>query len=249
MTQAKNSLSGQAVVVTGGGRGIGKAIALAYAQAGADICVTARSQDEIDSVAAEIQQLGRKAVAIACDVSERASVESMIEKSVRELGGLDILVNNAGGGLERTKVGEDDPDKWAEVIEINLLGTYYCSRAALPHLIANGDAKIINIGSGMGHQPRVTNSSYNVAKAGVWMLTRCMSMELWEHGVTVNELIPGPVYTELTADVFQNLKPHPGLTSEWVKQPEDVVPLAMMLATQPKMGPTGQSFSLARRPL
>jgi 3-oxoacyl-[acyl-carrier protein] reductase len=244
-----NSLDGQVAVITGGGRGIGKAIAIALAEAGADVCVTARSQDEIASVADSIRQLDRKASAIQCDVSDRSSVEKMIDQAVSDLGQLDILVNNAGGGLERTKVGEDDPDKWAEVIEINLLGTYYCSRAAIPHLKNSDDGKIINIGSGMGHQPRVTNSSYNVAKAGVWMLTRCMSLELWEHGIVVNELIPGPVYTELTADIFQNLKPHPGLNSEWVKQPEDVVPLAMMLATQPKTGPTGQSFSLARRPL
>jgi 3-oxoacyl-[acyl-carrier protein] reductase len=249
MTHESKRLAGQVVIVTGGGRGIGKAIAVACAQEGADVCVTARSRNEIDTVAAEIQRLGRRAIAITCDVANRAAVEDMVEQAVGELGRLDILVNNAGGGLERTKVGDDDPDKWTEVIEINLLGTYYCSRAALPHLKANGDAKIINIGSGMGHQPRATNSSYNVAKAGVWMLTRCLAMELWEHGVTVNELIPGPVFTELTADVFQNSKPHPGMISEWVKEPKDVVPLALMLATQSKMGPTGQSFSLARRPL
>jgi 3-oxoacyl-[acyl-carrier protein] reductase len=249
MADTSQPLAGQVAIITGGGRGIGKAIALAYAQAGADVCVTARSQNEIASVADEIKTLGCRSLAVSCDVSNRASVESMIEQSVAEFGRLDILVNNAGGGLERTKVGEDDPDKWTEVIEINLLGTYYCSRAAIPHLKASEDAKVINVGSGMGHQPRVTNSSYNVAKAGVWMLTRCLSMELWEHGIAVNELIPGPVYTELTADIFQNLTPHPGLNSEWVKQPEDVVPLALMLATQPATGPTGQSFSLARRPL
>ena len=129
------------------------------------------------------------------------------------------------------------------------MGTYYCSRAALPHLKASGGGKIINVGSGMGHQPRPTNSSYNASKAAVWMLTRCMSMQLWDEGVTVNELIPGPVYTELTADIMQTGVPHPAMASEWVKQPEDVVPLAMMMATQPKNGPTGQSFSLARRPL
>ena len=101
----------------------------------------------------------------------------------------------------------------------------------------------------MGHQPRAKNTSYNVSKAGVWMLTRCLALELWEDGVTVNELIPGPVYTELTADIFPKDQAHPGISSEWVKAPEDVVPLALMLATQSSNGPTGQSFSLARRPL
>lgn len=245
---SQQPLNGQVAIITGGGRGIGRAIAIAYAQAGAAICVTARTSSEIKAVANEIHNSGGRAIAITCDVADRSSVESMMQRALDELGQLDILVNNAGGGLERTLVGEDNPDAWQNVIEINLLGTYFCTRAALPHLKAVG-GKIINIGSGMGHQPRPKNSSYNVAKAGVWMLTRCLSMELWEFGVAVNELIPGPVHTDLTADIFPKNQAHPGISSEWVKSPDDVVPLAMMLATQPDKGPTGQSFSLARRPL
>lgn len=246
---SQQPLAGQVAIITGGGRGIGRAIAIAYAEAGAIVGVTARTASEIDKVAADITEAGGRAFAITCDVSDRASVESMIKQAISEFGRLDILMNNAGGGLERTLVGEDDPDVWQQVVEINLLGTYFCTRAALPHLKADGGGKIINIGSGMGHQPRAKNTSYNVSKAGVWMLTRCLALELWEAGVTVNELIPGPVYTELTADVFPKDQAHPGISSEWVKAPEDVVPLALMLATQSDKGPTGQSFSLARRPL
>jgi len=245
---SQKPLSGQSVLVTGGGRGIGRAIAVAAARAGADVCVTARSKEQIEAVAAEIRALGQTGFAAVCDVSDLASVSNMMEAALQTLGRLDILVNNAGGGLERTPVGEDDPAAWKEVIEINLLGTYYCSRQALPHLkVSRG--KIINVGSGMGHQPRATNSSYNVAKAGVWMLTRCLAMQLWEEGIAVNELIPGPVETELTRAVFQSDRPHPQMNSEWVKQPEDIVPLAMLMMTQPELGATGQSFSIARRPL
>lgn len=246
---SQQPLGGQVALITGGGRGIGRAIAIAFAEAGAAICVTARTCSEIEGVADEIQNSGGKAIAVTCDVADRSSVESMMQQTIKEFGQLNILVNNAGGGMERTLVGEDDPDVWQNVIEINLLGTYFCTRAALPYLKADGSGKIINIGSGMGHQPRAKNSSYNVAKAGVWMLTRCLSMELWESGVAVNELIPGPVHTDLTADIFPKNQAHPGISSEWVKSPEDVVPLAMMLATQSDKGPTGQSFSLARRPL
>ena len=248
-SDSQRPLAGQVAIITGGGRGIGRAIAIAYAEAGACVCVTARTSSEIDNVAAEITDAGGRAVAVTCDVSDRASVESMVDRTVSEVGRLDILVNNAGGGLERTLIGEDDPDIWQRVVEINLLGTYFCTRAALPHLKVDGGGKIINVGSGMGHQPRAKNSSYNVSKAGVWMLTRCLALELWEAGVTVNELIPGPVYTDLTADIFPKDQAHPGISSEWVKAPEDVVPLALMLATQSDKGPTGQSFSLARRPL
>lgn len=248
-SDSQQPLAGQVALITGGGRGIGRAIAIAYAEAGARVCVTARTSSEIDQVVSEIKQAGGQAFAVTCDVSDRSSVEAMIERTIGEFGRLDILLNNAGGGLERTLVGEDDPDIWQSVVEINLLGTYFCTRAALPYLKADGGGKIINVGSGMGHQPRAKNTSYNVSKAGVWMLTRCLALELWEDGVTVNELIPGPVYTELTADIFPKDQAHPGISSEWVKAPEDVVPLALMLATQSSNGPTGQSFSLARRPL
>lgn len=248
-SDSQQPLAGQVALITGGGRGIGRAIAIAYAEAGASVCVTARTSSEIDQVVSEIKQADGQAFAVTCDVSDRSSVETMLERTIGEFGRLDILLNNAGGGLERTLVGEDDPDVWQSVVEINLLGTYFCTRAALPYLKADGGGKIINVGSGMGHQPRAKNTSYNVSKAGVWMLTRCLALELWEDGVTVNELIPGPVYTELTADIFPKDQAHPGISSEWVKAPEDVVPLALMLATQSSKGPTGQSFSLARRPL
>ncbi|MBP87705.1 MAG: short-chain dehydrogenase [Planctomycetaceae bacterium] len=242
-------LYGKSAIVTGGGRGIGRSIALAFARAGADVCVIARTQSQIDEVAEEIRKLGRTGAAIVCDVTDFASVESAVNDAANALGRIDILVNNAGGGEERTKVGDDDPAAWRHAIEVNLLGTYYFSRETLPHLRKGGGGTIINVGSGMGHQARVGNSSYNAAKAGVWMLTRCMAMELSEQDVTVNELIPGPVATELTSGLFEEDKPHPSIPGEWVKAPDDVVSLALYLAGQGPKGPTGQSFSLARRPL
>lgn len=241
-------LNNKTAVVSGGGRGIGRAIALAFAYEGADVCITARTAAEVDGVAEEIGRLGRNVVAICCDVADRQSVDAMMKSAAEKLGGIDILVNNAGGGRERKPVGEDDPDVWRAVIDVNLFGTYHCTRAALP-FIRNRGGRIINIGSGMGHQPRANNSSYNAAKAAVWMLTRCLAMEVWDDNITVNELIPGPVHTELTAGIFTPDQPHPAFESEWVKQPEDVVPMAMFLATQPDRGPTGQSFSIARRPI
>ena len=116
-------------------------------------------------------------------------------------------------------------------------------------MIQSGGGRIINVGSGMGHQPRPGNSSYKVAKAGFWMLTRCLALELWQENIVGNVLVPGPVHTELTDDIFQPLAPHPSIESEWVKRPEDVPPLALFLAAQPVTGPTGQTFSLARRPI
>lgn len=242
-------LQGKSAIVTGAGRGIGRAIGLAFAQAGADVCLAARTRSQLESVADEIREIGQRAIVAECDVRDLASVEVATSLAVGKLNRLHILVNNAGGGEERRVVGEDDPSAWREVVELNLMGTYNFSRCVLPHLRNSGCGTIINIGSGMGHQARIGNSSYNAAKAGVWMLTRCMAMELAESNVTVNELIPGPVATKLTAAVFDPDSPHPTIPGEWVKRPDDVTSLALFLATQGSKGPTGQSFSLARRPL
>jgi len=242
-------LKDKTAIVTGGGRGIGRAVAIAFAAEGANVCVTARSADEINEVAETITASGRKGLAVPCDVADRAAVEAMVTSAAEQLGHVDILFNNAGGGTERTMVADCDPDRWANVVEVNLLGAFYAARAVLPHMRAVGGGKIINVGSGMGHLARPGNSSYNVAKAGLWMFTRCLATEVWEDNIAVNELVPGPVYTQLTSDIFDPAVPHPAFESEWVKGPDDVVPLAMFLATQPLRGPTGQSFSLARRPI
>ncbi|MCA9121690.1 MAG: SDR family oxidoreductase [Planctomycetaceae bacterium] len=249
MTGGRQRLIGKTAIVTGAGRGIGRAIAVALASEGANLCIVSRTRPQLDCVAAEIRQLGAKVLVVECDVTDLSSVESAVAETAAEFGRIDILVNNAGGGEERKTVGEDDPEVWRAVVELNLMGTYYFSRSVVPHLRDAGGGAIINVGSGMGHQPRAGNSSYNAAKAGVWMLTRCMAMELADQSIAVNELVPGPVATELTAAIFKAQSPHPTIPGEWVKSPEEVSSLAIFLATQGPKGPTGQSFSLARRPL
>jgi 3-oxoacyl-[acyl-carrier protein] reductase len=165
-------------------------------------------------------------------------------------GGIDILVNNAGGQTENRELGDDDPERWEEVLQVHVLGSYFCARSALPFLRRTG-GHIIMVGSGMGHQPAAGSSAYNVAKAGVWMLTRCLALELRESSIAVNEVVPGFVRTQSTASlVDENGRPlNPALANEWVKDPEDVAPLVVFLAAQPSSGATGQLFSLARRPL
>ncbi len=242
------TLSGCRALITGGGRGIGRAIALAFAQEGASVAVTARSEDQLDAVVAEIQAAGGYAVSFVCDVGDVGQVEQMVGEAAESLGGIDILVNNAGGGTENAPVAESAPDLWAACIDVNLIGTYACARYVLPGMIAGGGGKIINIGSGMGHEARAGSASYNTAKAAVWMFTKCLALEVWEHGVEVNEIVPGPVLTPLTADRFTLDGPPPFAPSERVKLPEEVAELTVWLASRPRGGPTGQSFSLARRP-
>ncbi len=243
-------LAGKVALITGAGRGIGRAIALAYAGAGAAIGCAARTQSEIDEVAGEIRARGGLAVAIPVDVTDRAAVQRMTGAVVAELGGLDILVINAGVNLDRRTVEESNPDDWIDTLNVNLTGAYFCAQAAIPHLKARGGGKIITTGSGMGHRGSPERSAYCVSKAGLWMLTRCLAQELWPFNISVNELVPGPVQTSMTSgEGSQGSRPAagPNAQSEWQKGPEDVVPLALFLATQPLVGPTAQSFSLMRR--
>ncbi|MDP6775863.1 MAG: SDR family oxidoreductase [Candidatus Latescibacteria bacterium] len=242
-------LTDKVAVVTGGGRGIGRAIALALAREGADICVVARTESQIGSVSEEIRDLGRKALAVSADVTDQEQVEAMA-KAVRDaFGRVDILVNDAGGGIEPKPVLESDPDLWVKDVEVNLIGAYRVTRSLLPLMVSAGGGRIINLGSGMGHQSGAGSSAYRIGKAGLWMLTRCLGEELWEQGIEVNELIPGPVETDLTRPRMTAGGPPPFAPSERVKLPDEVVPLALYLATQPPGGPTAQSFSLTRRPI
>ncbi len=136
----------------------------------------------------------------------------------------------------------------AAVLDTNLVGAYLCARTAVPYLKARGGGKIIVVGSGMGHQGAADSSAYCVSKAGLWMLTRVLAQEVWQDGIAVNELIPGPVDTDMTQWVADQPVGQPAAwASEWFKQPEEVVPLALFMASQPHKGPTAQSFSLMCR--
>ncbi len=249
MTTSELPLLNKTALVTGGGRGIGRAIALAFAAAGADVCVMARTESQIDSVANEIEKLGRRSLAVIADVTDHNSVAAAVQAFKTRFERLDVLVNNAGGATDRTGILESTVDDWTAAVRLNIDGVFLVSRSFLPILIDGGGGKIINIGSGMGHSAGAMNSSYRVGKAGSWMLTRCMADELWDRQIEVNELIPGPVETDATRSFMSVGGTPPFASSERVKSPEEVAPLALWLATQPKGGPTGQSFSLARRPL
>jgi 3-oxoacyl-[acyl-carrier protein] reductase len=240
-------LRGKVAIVTGAGRGIGKSIARGYAQAGAAVCCAARSSAEIEATAREIVAAGGKALAVPVDVARPEAVDRMVQQTLDAFGGLDILVINAGVSGTPRSIEESDPADWRMVIEVNLLGAYHCARAAIPALKRRGAGKIITVGSGRGHRGAADVSHYSVSKAGLWMLTRVLAQELAASNISVNELIPGPVVTEMTREGAAQGKSAFVIPGEWTKGPDDVVPLALFLATQPDVGPTAQSFSLMRR--
>lgn len=235
-------LDGQVAVITGGGRGIGRAIAIAYAAAGAAVVVAARSATEIDAVAGSIRQAGGQALACHVDVADYASVAALYEQAAAQFGGVDIVLANAGVSHGMGSIETADLEAWKRTVEINLFGALHTARAAIPYLRKRGGGKIVMTGSGSRFRPTPGISAYSSSKLALWMLTQTLATELQDANISVNELIPGPVKTGMTH--FGEVSFPPG---EWMKDPEDVVPLAMYLATQPLVGPTAQSFSLMRR--
>ena len=213
------------------------------------MCLVARTRAQLESVADEIRSLPSRALVVEADVTEPDQVERMAAEIGAALGRVDILINNAGGGRGRGPVLESDVDLWIRDVMDNLVSAYLVTRALLPLMIECGGGHIINIGSGTGHRPEAGGSAYKAAKAGLWAFTQTLAQEVWEQGINVNELIPGPVETDLTREYMRVGDPPPYAPSERVKPPEDVAPLAVWLASQPSGGPTGQSFSLARRPV
>jgi 3-oxoacyl-[acyl-carrier protein] reductase len=242
------SLEGRIAIVTGAGRGIGRAIAGAAAREGASVCCAARNRVELDRIVDEIREMGGEAIASVCDISNPHDVDRMVAQAVAAYGGVDLLVANAGLGSDGKSVESSDIDAWKRVMEVNLFGTFLCARAVIPAMRTRGGGKIITVGSGMGHRARSGVSAYGCSKAGTWMLTRILASELEPVGIDVNELIPGPVLTDMTATDFaaQQLDA-PELQRERFKTPSEVLPLFFFLATQPPKGPTAQSFGLVRR--
>lgn len=191
-------LDGKTVLITGASRGIGAAAAHAFADAGANVVLVARSADDIAALASEI---GEKALAVACDVANYDDVQGAVGKAIGRFGQLDILINNAGAVDPIGHLQDTDPAVWAKTIDINLKGVMYGIHAALPGMIAQGGGTIINISSGAAHGPVEGWTAYCSSKAGVYMLTRAVDKETRDKGIRVLGLSPGTVATQMQRDI------------------------------------------------
>ena len=249
-------LPDRVALVTGGGRGIGRAIALAFAREGAHVAVTARTGAELDVVAAEIRALGRKALAVSCDVGERAQVDDAVRRVAEGLGPVEILVNNAGIAVSAKLLDTDDA-LWERHLRVNLTGAFLMTRAVLPGMLAARWGRVVNIASIAGRQGYPYVAAYTASKHGLLGLTRALAQEVVTTGVTVNAICPGYVATDLTWASARKIQERTGRTyDEAVRslaayspqkrliEPEEVAAVAVLLASDEARGVTAQAWNV-----
>jgi NAD(P)-dependent dehydrogenase (short-subunit alcohol dehydrogenase family) len=216
-------LAGKVVLVTGGSRGIGRAIAMELASLGADVAICGRDTAKLSEAEAELKKIGVRATAIVADVTNAGDVAKLMERVEKELGSIDLLVNNAGVGLFGP-VHQKSEEEWDRLMNTNLKSVFLVSRAVVPGMIARGDGDIINISSLAGKSVFAGGGVYCASKWAVQGLSGCMAEELREHGIRVSTVCPGSVATE-----FSGRGPKDPTK---VLRPEDVAHAVAMLATQ-----------------
>jgi 3-hydroxybutyrate dehydrogenase len=244
--------------ITGGGRGIGRAVAFGFAREGASIVVAARTLDQIERTASEIKaECDVEAMAVACDVASGESIARAFSMAAEKFGrGADILVNNAGIAESAPLVKTND-ELWHRLLSINLTGTFYCTRAALPAMLERGWGRIINIASIAGKTGAPYISAYSASKHGVLGLTRSVALEVATKGITVNAICPGYVETEMTEHAIKNITAKTGKSDAEARAiieqmspqhrlvtTEEVAALALLLVSEEGRGINGQAINV-----
>ncbi|MBI2847475.1 MAG: SDR family oxidoreductase [Chloroflexi bacterium] len=245
-------LKDQVAIITGGGTGIGKAIALAYAREGAHSVVVGRTPSTIEETAKEVKALGRKAIAIPTDVAFEEQVKAMVDKTLQEFGKVDILVNNAGIPGRVADVVDEDVEDWNRVLAVNLTGPMLCSREVLKYMIPLRRGVIINISSSAGKRGIAMRSPYCSTKWGLNGFNQSLAMEVGHRNIRVNAICPGNVTGERIERMIARTCQATGLPREQVMKqmvagspmgrmvtPEEVAALAVFLASDESSGMTG----------
>lgn len=259
-------VDGKVAIVTGGGRGIGKAIALVLAEAGADVAVAARSREQIEQTAEEIRKLQRRALAIPTDVSNEEQVKELVDKVISEFSKIDILCNSAGillfkpvavlpgvklPGWESAGDNWDKPqtlEDWDKVLDTNLTSAFLFAQAVGPHMIKQRKGKVINISSNGAEQGISYNSAYNVSKAGVSAFTRCLASEWGPFNINVNAIAPGLTNTVMIKPLITDPKMMKDKLEKTplgrLGEPREVALLTLFLASSASNFITGQIFTI-----
>lgn len=240
------SLEGKVALVTGASRGLGRSIALGFAEAGADVAIAARTVDDLETLAKEIDATGKRALAIETDVTDRDQIERMITRTSEELGRLDVLVNNAGGSNFASPLLGLRPAGWDKVIALNLDSVFHATQLGAQAMLASGGGSIIQMASIAGVEGAPTMSMYSAAKGGVRLFTKAVAKELAESGVRVNCIAPGwidtPLNTWMTSDESTLREVEKMVPMGRIGQPEEIVGAAIYLASDASSFVTGTTL-------
>jgi NAD(P)-dependent dehydrogenase (short-subunit alcohol dehydrogenase family) len=245
----KYDLKGRVAVVTGAGQGLGKWIALALADAGADVLVNTLHSETAEATCAEIRAMGRRSTFVAADVSNVKAVRGMMATAETELGGLDILVNNAGVNVHKPAI-DVTPEDFARIVDINAKGAFFCSQAAAARMIPRGSGKIINVASSVAFLVRagIPNAVYAMTKAGVVMLTKALAEEWSRFNINVNAVAPGYFSTPFVEDRLKDKQMYNTIIASTplgrVGGPEDIMGVCVFLASAASSYITGQTICI-----
>lgn len=238
-------LTGKVALVMGGGRGIGRAIALALADAGADVVPTSRTPSEIEAVAGEIEARGRRTLVQTCDVGDPQQIQRLVQRVIDELGRIDVLVNAAAISPLWKRMEEVTEAEWDRILDVNLRGAFLVSREVGKHMLERGSGSIVHIASIAGLKGVTHFGVYAVSKAGLIGLVRVLARE-WAPKVRVNAIAPGWVLTDMARPVLEHPEISKGLLQEIplgrFAKPEEIAPLAVYLASNASEFTTGQVF-------
>jgi NAD(P)-dependent dehydrogenase (short-subunit alcohol dehydrogenase family) len=241
-------LTGKVALITGASRGIGEAIALSYARAGAKVIVSSRKQAGLELVAQRVRQIGGKALPVAAHTGDPEAVEALVAKGIAEFGGIDILVNNAATNPHFGHILTAEESHWDKILDVNVKGYFHAAKACAESMKERGGGKIINMASVAGLGPQPMMGVYCVSKAAVLMLTQVLAAELAQFNIQVNAIAPGFVKTQFSAALWQN----PMLNEAVLKsipqgrmaEPEEIAGLALYLASPSASFVTGSTFTV-----
>ena len=250
-------LEGKVTIVTGGGKGIGRAISLAFAKEGADVVVAATTESALKEAASEIEAMGKRSLVVVTDLADPKQSLIMVDRTLDKFGRVDVLVNNSGIAGPTVGVADMDLNAWQEVQAVNLTGAMLCAKHVLKKsMIPHQSGTIINISSGSGRRGLLMRSPYSASKFGMIGLTQCLALEVGRYGIRVNCIAPGLVEGERIERVFRERSRVSGVAYEEVVEnatgrialgrmvrPEEVAALAVFLASDQSSGVTGQTIN------
>ena len=239
-------LSGKVAIVTGASRGIGEAIAVAYAQAGAKLVLASRKPDSLNAVAERINSMGGEAIAVPTNTSDRAAIENLARQALDRFGGIDIVVNNAATNPHFAPLLTSEDSMWDKTIKVNLQGYFWLIQAAVPSMKERGGGKVISVASIAGKQPLQHQALYGITKAGVIHMTASLGNELGADNIQVNAIAPGFIKTKFSSVLWQNeelANRQIAVTpAHRIADPEDIAGLAVFLASSAADFITGQTI-------